>query len=69
MTRDGSRSLKPIDRRELPLASDSGIKQDRRMPSAFRQFRLALAIIGGCVCVNGANNNRNNNANLQQAGD
>jgi hypothetical protein len=62
-------SLKPIDRLELPLACDSGIKQDRRMSFAFRPFALAVAITGDSLLAFVANNNRNNNANLQQAGD
>ena len=39
------------------------------MSFAFRQFRPAVATSDGCVCMNDANNNRNNNANLQQADD
>ena len=31
--------------------------------------RAIFALSGDCACVNVANNNRNNNANLQQAGD
>lgn len=36
------------------------------MSFAAFQFCPAIAMTGDCVC---ANNNRNNNANLQQAGD
>ncbi len=39
------------------------------MSFAFRQFRPTAAIAGGCVRADDANSNRNNNANLQQAGD